>query len=127
MKLKSASIVLDVEENLPRVRAAGSELNQVWLNLIDNALDAIPQSGLITVSARKEGDRVLICIIDNGEGIPADIMSKIFDPFFSTKPTGQGTGLGLDIARRLVRSYHGDIYVKSKKGLTEFQVSLLVE
>jgi signal transduction histidine kinase len=127
VKLKSASIVLDVEENLPRVRAAGSELNQVWLNLIDNALDAIPQSGLITVSARKEGDRVLICIIDNGEGIPADIMSKIFDPFFTTKPTGQGTGLGLDIARRLVRSYHGDIYVKSKKGLTEFQVNLLVE
>jgi signal transduction histidine kinase len=126
-KLKSASIILDVEENLPRVRAAGSELNQVWLNLIDNALDAIPLSGRITISARKEGDRVLVCVTDNGEGIPADIMSKIFDPFFTTKPTGQGTGLGLDIARRLVRSYHGEIDVKSKKGLTVFQVSLLVE
>lgn len=126
-KLKSASILLNVEPNLPRVRAAGSELNQVWLNLIDNALDAIPVSGQINISVRKAKDRVIVCVADNGVGIPSDTLSKIFDPFFTTKPVGQGTGLGLDIARRLVRCYSGDIDVNSKPGFTEFRVSLLVE
>jgi signal transduction histidine kinase len=126
-KSKGAAIVLDVEANLPRVQAAGSELNQVWLNLIDNALDAIPDSGQINISAHMVQDRVIICVVDNGTGIPQNSISKIFDPFFTTKPPGQGTGLGLDIARRLVRRYHGDIDVHSQPGLTEFRVSLLVE
>jgi signal transduction histidine kinase len=124
---KSASIALDVEADLPRVRANGGELNQVWMNLIDNALDAIPESGRIDISACNELDRVVVRVVDNGPGIPADVLPRIFDPFFTTKPPGQGTGLGLDMTRRLVRRYHGDISVESRPGLTEFRVSLLVE
>jgi signal transduction histidine kinase len=127
VKLKSASIELDVEENLPRVQAAGSDLNQVWMNLIDNALDAISESGQIKIRAYQEHNRVIVSISDNGTGIPKDMISKVFDPFFTTKPPGQGTGLGLDIARRLVNCYHGDINVRSKNGWTEFRVSLLIE
>jgi signal transduction histidine kinase len=124
---KSAFITLDVEPGLPRVRATGGELNQVWMNLIDNALDAIPESGRIDISAHRELDRVLVRVVDNGPGIPPDILPRIFDPFFTTKPPGQGTGLGLDLTRRLVRRYHGDISVESRPGLTEFRVSLLTE
>jgi signal transduction histidine kinase len=124
---KSAFIALDVESGLPRVCATGAELNQVWMNLIDNALDAIPESGRIDISARRELDRVIVRVVDNGPGIPADILQRVFDPFFTTKPPGQGTGLGLDLTRRLVRRYDGDISVESRPGLTEFCVSLLAE
>jgi signal transduction histidine kinase len=120
VKSKSALIALDIAADLPRVRANGGELNQVWMNLIDNALDAIPESGRIDIVARSELDRVLVRVVDNGAGIPADNLEQIFDPFFTTKPPGQGTGLGLDMARRLVRRYHGDISVESRPGLTEF-------
>jgi signal transduction histidine kinase len=126
-KAKRASITFDVEPNLPRAHATGGELNQVWLNLIDNALDAIPESGRIDISVRKELDRIVVRVIDDGPGIPSDIMPLIFDPFFTTKPPGQGTGLGLDIARRLLRRYHGDILCDSRPGRTEFRVSLLTE
>jgi signal transduction histidine kinase len=126
-KSKGAAITLDVEADLPRVRATGGELNQVWLNLIDNALDAIPESGSIDISARMEPNRVVVRIIDDGPGIPPDVMPRIFDPFFTTKPPGQGTGLGLDITRRLLRRYHGDISVQSRPGRTECRVSLVVE
>jgi signal transduction histidine kinase len=124
---KSASIRLDVEPDLPRVRANGGELNQVWMNLIDNALDAIPESGRVDISAHSELDRVMVRVVDDGPGIPAENLEQIFDPFFTTKPPGEGTGLGLDMARRLVRRYHGDISVESRPGLTEFRVSLLAE
>jgi signal transduction histidine kinase len=126
-KAKGAAIALDIEANLPRVHAVGSELNQVWLNLIDNALDAIPESGHVDITARREMDRVVVRVVDDGAGIPADVLPRIFDPFFTTKPPGQGTGLGLDITRRLVRLYHGDITVDSRAGRTEFLVSLLVD
>jgi len=126
-KSKGAAIVLDAEQNLPRVRANGGELNQVWLNLIDNALDAIQESGRIEISARKELDRVVVRVIDDGSGIPSNVKPQIFDPFFTTKPPGQGTGLGLEITRRLVRRYHGDISVESRPGRTEFRVSLLID
>jgi signal transduction histidine kinase len=124
---KSAVIALDVEAGLQRVRATGAELNQVWMTLIDNALDAVPESGRIDISAHSELDRVLIRVVDNGPGISAEMLERIFDPFFTTKPPGQGTGLGLDMARRLVRRYHGDISVESRPGLTEFCVSLLAD
>jgi len=126
-KSKGANITLDVQPNLPRVRAIGSELNQVWMNLIDNALDAISDSGNINISAQRELDRVVVRFADDGYGIPAEILPQIFDPFFTTKPPGQGTGLGLDISRRLLRTHHGDITVQSRPGKTEFRVSLLVE
>ncbi|MBE0594732.1 MAG: hypothetical protein IH616_20285, partial [Gemmatimonadales bacterium] len=126
-KAKGATITLDVEADLPRVHATGGELNQIWLNLIDNALDAIPESGRVAVSARAELGRVVVRVVDDGPGIPPDDLPRIFDPFFTTKPPGQGTGLGLDIARRLLRLHHGDITVQSRPGQTEFRVSLLVD
>ena len=126
-KGKGASITLDVDANLPRVRASGGELNQVWMNLIDNALDAIADSGNINISAKKELDQVVIRVSDDGPGIPSEVLQKIFDPFFTTKPPGQGTGLGLEIARRLVHRFQGDISVQSSPRGTEFRVCLLVE
>ena len=126
-KSKGAAITLDIEANLPRVHAAGGELNQVWLNLIDNALDAIGESGGIDISARKDLNRVVVLVVDNGPGIPPDIMPKIFDPFFTTKPPGQGTGLGLDITRRLLRRFNADISFQSRSGRTECRVSLVAE
>jgi signal transduction histidine kinase len=126
-RAKGAAIALDIPPDLPRAYAVGSELNQVWLNLIDNALDAIPEAGRVDIRARAELDRVVVRVIDDGPGIPPDVLPRIFDPFFTTKPPGQGTGLGLDITRRLVRLYHGDITVDSHAGRTEFAVSLLVD
>ena len=126
-KAKGANITIDIQKNLPRVSATGSELNQVWMNIIDNALDAIPVSGNIHISAQLEMNCVVVRIVDDGPGIPADILPQIFDPFFTTKPPGQGTGLGLDITRRLLRMYHSDISVQSHPGRTEFVVSLITE
>lgn len=126
-KAKGAAITIYVEPNLPRAHATGGELNQVWLNLIDNALDAISESGRIDISARQESDRIVVRVVDDGPGIPSEIMPLIFDPFFTTKPPGQGTGLGLDVTRRLLRRYHGDISFDSRPGRTEFRVSLLIE
>src|SRR5439155_26397661 len=101
-----------------------AELNQVWSNMLETALDAVAPSGEITVTARQEGDRIVVRVVDNGSGIPADIQARIFDPFFTTKPVGQGTGLGLDISRRIVRLHDGEITVDSRPGHTEFRISL---
>ena len=120
---KSATVNLDVAPDLPLVRVFGGELNQVWSNLIENALDAIGDSGYVTVSARADGSNVVVRIADDGHGIPADIKSRIFDPFFTTKPVGS-TGLGLDIARRIVRRHDGQIEFESRPGHTEFRVIL---
>jgi signal transduction histidine kinase len=126
-KAKGVAITLDVEPDLPLVHAAHGELNQVWLNLIDNALDAVGEDGHIDVKARQELDRVVVSVMDDGPGIPPEIEDRIFDPFFTTKPPGQGIGLGLELTRRLVRRYHGDIEVHSDPGRTEFRVSVAVE
>jgi signal transduction histidine kinase len=124
---RGASLTLDVEPGLPLVTANGGELNQVWLNLIDNALDAIPESGHVAIDARRELDRVVVRIVDDGPGIPPEVLPRIFDPFFTTKPPGQGTGLGLDITRRLLRHYYGDVDIQSRPGRTECRVRLVVE
>jgi signal transduction histidine kinase len=121
---KSVSVAIEVQAGLPLVRGFAGELNQVWGNLIDNALDAAPESGCVEVLARREGQSVVVCIVDNGPGIPAPIRERIFDPFFTTKPVGLGTGLGLDIVRRLVRHNDGTIEVESEPGRTEFRVTL---
>jgi len=123
---KSAAVVVDVETGLPHVRGFAGELNQIWANLIDNALDAIPDSGRVEVRANREREHVVVLIVDDGTGIPDEIRQRIFDPFFTTKPMGQGTGLGLDIVRRLVRHNDGDITVESRPGRTEFRVVLPV-
>jgi len=119
-------VVVDVEPGLPPVRGFAGELNQIWANLIDNALDAVADSGRVEVSAKREHQRAVVRVIDNGTGIPAQIRERIFDPFFTTKPVGQGTGLGLDIVRRLVRHNDGEIAVDSRPGRTEFSVALPV-
>lgn len=123
---KSAALEVDVPPDLPAVRAIGGELNQVWGNLVDNALDAVSAGGRVTVSAKREGDAIVIRVVDNGPGIPPEIREKIFDTFFTTKPVGQGTGLGLDIVRRLVERNDGRLDFESVPGRTEFRVSLPV-
>jgi signal transduction histidine kinase len=123
-RAKSIVVAVDVAPGLPCVRGFASELNQIWANLIDNALDAAPKSGRVEVLVNREGRRVMVRVVDNGSGIPAQIRERIFDPFFSTKPVGQGTGVGLDIARRLVRHNDGEISVESQPGHTEFRVAL---
>jgi len=121
---KAASVTVEVPPDLPRVRGFGGELNQVWANLIDNALDAVPDGGRVVVTARADGSRVVVRVTDDGPGIPAEVRSRIFDPFFTTKPVGKGTGLGLDIVRRLVDQNEGAIEVESVPGRTEFRVAL---
>jgi C4-dicarboxylate-specific signal transduction histidine kinase len=124
-KSRDASVRLTVEPDLPLVHAVGSELNQVWMNLIDNALDAVSQAGEIDITVARELDRMVVRVVDNGSGIPEDVMDHIFDPFYTTKPPGEGTGLGLEIARQIVRRYQGDIFAVSRPGRTEFTVSLM--
>ena len=110
------------------IEAYAGELNQVWTNLIDNAIDAMEGSGTIIVRAKKENSWVVVEIEDSGPGIDPEHMSKVFDPFFTTKPPGQGTGLGLNISRNLiVQKHHGKMSVKSKPGATCFTVHLPLE
>jgi len=123
---KSIAVAVAVPPDLPRVRGFAGELNQIWANLIDNALDAAPVSGRVEVGAQRERDRVVVRVVDNGPGIPPDVRSRMFDPFFTTKPVGKGTGLGLDIVRRLLAHNDADIEVESVPGRTEFRVSLPV-
>jgi len=126
---KLAAVTVDFEPGLPRVRGFAGELNQIWANLIDNALDAVAGSGHghVQVSAKKERDRVVVRVTDDGPGMPPEVRSRIFDPFFTTKPVGQGTGLGLDIVRRLLAHNDAEIEVESAPGKTEFRVSLPVD
>src|SRR5207253_1880438 len=123
-KSKSVGMIVNVDESLPPVNGFGGELNQVWANLIDNALDAVDEGGRVELKANRERDSVVVRVIDNGSGVPADIRDRIFDPFFTTKPIGEGTGLGLDIVRRLVRRHNGQIELESRPGFTEFRVTL---
>ena len=121
---KSVAVSVELEGNLPQVRGYAGELNQIWGNLIDNALDAVAPGGRVEVIASHNGKGVVVRIIDNGTGIPAQDLTRIFDPFFTTKPIGQGMGLGLDIVRRLVRHNDAAIEVESNRGRTEFRVTL---
>ncbi len=124
-KLKGGVVVKREYGDLPRICAYGSQLNQVWTNLIDNAIDATGGKGQIWIRTCQEGDRVLVEIADDGVGIPPDIQPRIFEQFFTTKQVGKGTGLGLDIARRIVVGQHkGDIRFDSQPGNTRFQVRL---
>jgi signal transduction histidine kinase len=121
---KSIAVAVNVQPDLPSVRGFAGELNQIWANLLDNAFDAVPQAGRVEVTATRERQRVVVRVIDNGGGIAPEIRNHMFEPFFTTKPVGLGTGLGLDIVRRLVIHNDGDIDVESQPGRTEFRVSL---
>jgi len=113
--------------DLPKIEAYGSELNQVWTNIIDNAADAMDGQGRIIIRTRQDRDWVVVEIEDDGPGIPPEIQPRLFDPFFTTKPPGQGTGLGLDISYNIIVYRHrGDIKVSSEPGKTCFQVWLPV-
>jgi len=111
--------------DLPRIEAYASELNQVWTNIIDNAIDAMNGKGEIRIKTYKEDQRVIVEIVDNGPGIPEEIQPRIFEPFFTTKAPGHGTGLGLHISHDIiVNRHHGQLLVESKPGKTRFTVIL---
>jgi len=119
------TVVKDYDRSLPQIPVYAAELNQVWTNLIDNAVSAMGGTGTLTVRTALDGDRVLVEIGDTGPGVPADIRDRIFEPFFTTKEVGEGTGLGLDISWRIVvNKHHGDLRVGSQPGDTRFQVRL---
>ena len=124
LRAKRVEIVRDLDPRLPGVEASGSELNQVWTNLIDNAADAVGDGGRITLRTRRQGERVCVEVGDDGPGIPEDQQARVFDAFFTTKPVDQGTGLGLDIAQRIVVRHHGELRLESHPGDTRFQVLL---
>src|SRR5215472_8788010 len=121
---KGVNITRDYHSTPLLVNSYGSELNQVWTNIIDNAVDAMQGKGELGIKTFLEGDCAVVEIGDSGPGIPPDIQSRIFEPFFTTKGVGDGTGLGLDTALRIVRKHRGSITVNSKPGDTRFQVRL---
>jgi len=112
---------------LPRIEAFGSELNQVWTNIIDNAIDAMDRRGKITLTTRQSGPHVVVEIGDSGPGIPPEILATVFDPFVTTKPPGAGTGLGLNISHGIVQKHRGEIAVASRPGDTRFTVKLPID
>jgi signal transduction histidine kinase len=115
----------DYSPELPPVPVYGSDLNQVWTNLLDNAIDAMNGKGTITIRTRRDGDWAVVEIEDDGPGIPEAVRARIFDPFFTTKQPGSGTGLGLSTSYSIVtEKHHGRISVESEPGLTRFTVSL---
>lgn len=121
-RAKSVAVSLRSEPGLPPVSGISGEVNQIWMNLVDNAIDAAPSGGRIDVTAALKGDFVVVSVLDDGAGIAPEIKERIFDPFFTTKSVGEGTGLGLDIVRRIVQWHNGDIEVQSQPGRTEFRV-----
>jgi signal transduction histidine kinase len=118
------NVMREYDRSIPRICAHGSELNQVWTNLVDNAIDAMDGRGELLVRTEAEFSDALVEIRDSGPGIPPEIRDRIFDPFFTTKPVGEGTGLGLDTVYRIVQKHHGQIRVDSTSGRTSFQVRL---
>jgi PAS domain S-box-containing protein len=124
-RLRGVTVVTDYDQSLPPVVAHGSGLNQVWTNIIDNSIDATDGLGTLTIRTRQAGERVLVEIEDNGSGIPEEHLTRIFEPFYTTKPQGSGTGLGLDTAWRIITEEHGGtIEVDSVPGSTVFHVYL---
>ena len=125
LKHTTIEVVRRYDRSLPKLTVHGSELNQVWTNLLDNAIDALGESGTLTVTTRREGTCAVIEIEDDGPGIPAEVGERVFDSFFTTKEVGHGTGLGLATARRLVADRHdGSLTFSSEPGRTTFRVSL---
>jgi signal transduction histidine kinase len=119
LEQKGITISKQYEQNLPKISGNPGELNQVWTHIIDNAIDAMDEEGHLTIEINYNKQSVNTKIIDNGKGISEDILNRIFDPFFTTKEVGEGTGLGLDIARRIIQTHKGQIDFNSKPGRTE--------
>ncbi len=125
LKHTTIKVVRDYDRSLPKLTVRGSELNQVWTNLIHNAIDALGESGTITITTRRDGECAAVDVSDDGPGIPVECGDRIFESFFTTKKAGKGTGLGLDLAKRIVVDRHdGSLTVDSEPGRTTFHVSL---
>ncbi len=124
LRKKNIKVVKSFCDNLLNVPAYVGELNQVWTNIIDNAIYALEKEGELTIETTCDKKSVNVKIIDNGTGIPPEIQSRIFDPFFTTKKVGEGTGIGLDLVNRIVKHHNGEIKVQSKPGRTEFHICL---
>jgi signal transduction histidine kinase len=127
-KLKKIEVIREYDPEMPLILARGGDLNQVWTNLVDNAIDALNGSngGTIWIITRCENNFAMVEIADNGPGIPSDIQPHLFEPFFTTKEVGAGTGLGLDITYRIIQQHNGAIEVQSKPGQTRFIIRLPV-
>jgi signal transduction histidine kinase len=123
-RLKNVSVELEFDSALPPVSAYGSELNQVWTALIENALEAMHNHGTLRLTTHLSGQLALVEVWDSGSGIDPSIRSRIFEPFFTTKAPGRGLGLGLDTVQRIVNKHSGFVTVESKAGATCFQVRL---
>ncbi len=124
-KLKNVAVTRKYDRAIPRIMAYGGELNQVWTNLIDNAIDAVKGTGKVCIATFLDDDQVVVEIADNGSGIPPDVQARMFEPFFTTKGVGSGTGLGLVISNRIVADRHGgEIEFQSEPGDTRFKVRL---
>jgi signal transduction histidine kinase len=127
-KFEGLTVVKELDPDLPPIPAYAAELNQVWTNIIDNAVSAMNGSGTLTIRTKRDGAYAVVMIGDTGPGIPADIKNRIFEPFFTTKPIGEGTGLGLDISWRIVvKKHHGDLRVDSLPGETWFKIILPID
>jgi signal transduction histidine kinase len=124
IKKGNIQVIENFDLSLPEVRALAGELNQVWTNIIDNAIDAMEEngSGILEIRTQQEGLFVCVYVKDNGPGIPQEVQSQVFDPFFTTKDMGKGTGLGLDVATRIIRQHNGTVKLTSEPGNTEFTV-----
>ncbi|MEM7654815.1 MAG: ATP-binding protein [Bacteroidota bacterium] len=125
-KDKQIQVAKEFTTDLPQVNAYGGQLNQVWTNLIANAIDAMDKGGTLTVRTKLAREKVWVQINDNGSGIPKDIISRIWEPFFTTKGMNEGTGMGLDIVQKLIKVHGGNITVTSQPGNTTFEVSIPV-
>ncbi|MEX0966896.1 MAG: ATP-binding protein [Bacteroidia bacterium] len=127
LRKKNIKVQVDIDPALPEICGYVSELNQVWTNLIDNAADAMNEGGALSIRADVKDGKATISFADNGVGIPENLQEQIFDPFFTTKKMGEGTGLGLDIVRKIIQHHEGEIEVHSKPGNTEFRIMLPVQ
>ena len=123
---KNIKVIKKFCDDMPGIEAYSGELNQVWTNLIDNAIYAVSENGEIEIETICDSKTVTVCVVDNGSGIPKDIVSRIFDPFFTTKKVGEGTGIGLDLVKSVIDRHNGEVKVNSVKGRTEFIVSFPV-
>ncbi len=128
-KLKKGAVKVerDYDRSLPRITAHGSQLNQVWTNLIDNAIDAVDGAGTVRIITRRTGDHLVVEVGDDGPGVPVELQNRVFEPFFTTKDVGKGTGLGLDVVHRIVTNHRGQVRMQSSPGDTRFEVRLPID